>query len=275
MWTLNGEKTLAVVLGQINKVIPREAVNQKLVIDDGSVDQTKAIASFMGWKVIQNDGKGISNAANTALKHVETKRFCSFEQDVLVSSDWFTYIPKLISVEPRRQASCNITVASGCRVTSGSKALYDIGLYEAKRFNNIDFPRNCHQFGMSLDNTVYDTEFMNSIGGFPNVKGGAGVDCLLAKNVFYSGFRWMVNYNVVSSHIRKGVWNELKHYYWYGKCQGQIDNSKGAYIGLGCRVAFSPLRGLDIAVKQHNLRCMFVYPAIRASSFIGAVEGLF
>ena len=71
MWTLNGEKTLPLVLSRINKVIPIEVVNQKLIVDDGSKDNTVTIAKKYGWNVIKNEGKGISDGANTALKHVQ------------------------------------------------------------------------------------------------------------------------------------------------------------------------------------------------------------
>ena len=57
MWTYNGERTLNPVLQQINRVVPRSLVGQKLIVDDGSTDQTTAIAKCRGWKVIHNEGK--------------------------------------------------------------------------------------------------------------------------------------------------------------------------------------------------------------------------
>jgi len=172
-----------------------------------------------------------------------------------------------------------VAVASGTRVSYGSKVLYDIGAYEVNRYRTtpITKPGNNydgHRFGMSLDNTCYNTEVLNAIGGFPCVEGGAGVDRLLAKNIFDNGYRWSVDYSVISDHVRSGVWNELKHYYWYGLCQSQIDGSKKAYMGLCGRAAFSPVRGLEIAAKQHNPACALVYPAIRTASLLGALRGI-
>lgn len=280
MWTYNGERTLAAVLGRLNKVIPADAVNQKLVVDDGSTDLSREIAMQQGWRVIRNEGKGISDAANTALKHVESKVFCSFEQDVLIAPEWVKSVPKLLSSDPLVCCGKNVAVASGTRVSYGSKVLYDIGAYEVNRYRENPITKAAndfqgHRFGMSLDNTCYNTEVLNSLGGFPNVEGGPGVDRLLASNIFNHGYRWSVDYSVVSDHVRSGVWNELKHYYWYGKCQSQIDNSKRAYLGLCGRAAFSPVRGLEIAVKQRSPACAVVYPAIRAASLLGAVGGLF
>ena len=96
MWTLNGEKTLPAVLNRINKVIPKSVVDQKLVVDDGSKDSTVDIARKYGWNVINNEGKGISHGANTALNHVQTSYFCSFEQDIYLDSDWWNKVSALI-----------------------------------------------------------------------------------------------------------------------------------------------------------------------------------
>ena len=50
MWTLNGEKTLPLVLSRINKLSQKIAVNQKLIIDDGRKDKTVTIAEKYGWE---------------------------------------------------------------------------------------------------------------------------------------------------------------------------------------------------------------------------------
>jgi glycosyltransferase involved in cell wall biosynthesis len=267
MWVKDGTYTLSEVLVNLNRFIPEEKVNQKIVVDDGSKDLSQAIARQFGWKVIKNEGKGISDAANTALKYVETESFCSFEQDVLVSPDWCNTIPKMLGGK--------VVVASGVRLPYPSKVLRAITLFEVERTKcdllDLYMPIH-HCFGMSLDNTCYNTEFMKEIGGFPNVPSGAGVDRLLAEKVLKKGFEWSINYDVQSNHIRKGIRDELKHYYWYGKCQNQIDNSFRAYLGLSCRALFCPIRGLDIAIKQKNPSCVFVYPAIRFSSLAGALR---
>jgi hypothetical protein len=277
MWTRNGQKTLLPVLKQLNTVIPKEQVGQRLIIDDDSTDLTKTIAVVLGWKVLCNEGKGISDAANTALKNVETPFFCSFEQDVKLSVDWWKYIPKMVSDKPCLKINANVAVASGIRVANSKHgSLRSIGLYEAQRYRSYLKNKPLHYwhhvFGMSLDNTCYNTKVLRELGGFPKVIGGPGVDVLLAKKLIDSGYSWQVNYDVVSDHIRKGVRDELKHYYWYGTCQKHIDNSKRAYLGLSGRMLFSPVRGLDIAVHQRNWQCLFVYPAIRFASWSGAIK---
>ena len=89
MWTKNGAETLPLVLLRISEAIPEESVNMKLVVDDQSTDTTRDIAIAAGWKVVSNNGKGISDGANTALRHVESNLFVSFEQDMLLARDWW------------------------------------------------------------------------------------------------------------------------------------------------------------------------------------------
>jgi glycosyltransferase involved in cell wall biosynthesis len=88
MWTKNGAETLSSVLGRISEVIPEEFVNMKLIVDDRSTDNTCDIAGSFGWTVVLNDGRGISDGANTALRRAKSDLFVSFEQDLLLARDW-------------------------------------------------------------------------------------------------------------------------------------------------------------------------------------------
>lgn len=279
MWTLNGEDTLPVVLAHINEVFPREVVGKKFIVDDGSTDRTVHIAKAFGWDVMCNEGKGISDAANTALKYVSSKLFCSFEQDVVLSPDWFNRVPGLVEENPFVCGGVNCAMASGVRVSFGRRGLYGLGMYEVNRYKNRaigvgGYNFSGHRFGMSLDNTCYNTDIMRCIGGFPNVKGGPGVDVLLANKIFNAGYRWSVDYSVVSDHVRRGLRDEFRHYYWYGRCQKEVDASRACYLGLFGRALFSPVRGLEIAIKQRDAACALVYPVIRVCSLAGAVRGL-
>jgi glycosyltransferase involved in cell wall biosynthesis len=268
MWTKNGQDTLLEVLRTINNVIPKDVVGQRIIIDDESTDHTKSIATFLGWKVIRNEGKGIADAANTALKNVTAETFCSFEQDVILSQDWWNKVSPMLNRD--------VMVASGVRVPYPSKTLHDITMYEIARqqTDQLDlFHPTGWQFGMSLDNTIYNTEYIRSIGGFQTQQGIA-VDRLLANRVFFFGKTWAVNYDVQSKHIRKSVWNDLQHYYWYGKNEHHVTGYFATLLGLSGRALFSPIRGAEIAFFQNNPRCFFVYPAIRFASLAGALKEL-
>src|SRR3989304_8467464 len=108
MWTKNGSETLPLGLKRISQVIPGNFVNRRIIVDDRSVDDTRKIAESSGWSVTFNEGNGISDGANTALKHVESPYFVSFEQDLLLARDWWEKIPPLLKTS-------HVAAASGMR----------------------------------------------------------------------------------------------------------------------------------------------------------------
>jgi hypothetical protein len=267
MWTKNGQASLRQVLSQINKVIPDEVVNQKFIVDDKSSDDTKTIAKACGWDIRVNEGIGISDGANTALKNVETDLFASFEQDLLLSTAWWAGVKDLVD--------SHCVVASGVRFSDKPESLVKLQRYTAERYRKKTIGQNWY-FGRSLDNTLYDTAFLRSIGGFPKLSVNAGVDNALAKKVFDAGKLWRVNFNIASVHLHGGLNNELRHYYWYGTCQYKLKRELGDCVDtfreVFVRTCFSPVRGIEIAFKQRSWPIAFVYPAIRMASFAGVVQ---
>ena len=127
MWTKNGAQTLPRVLQRINNVIPQEFVNKKIIVDDSSNDSTPKIATFFGWSVIPNKGHGISDGANTALEHVTSDFFVSFEQDLLLASDWLHKIPPLLE-------NSNVAVASGMHIADKPIGIRKMQEYVAKKY---------------------------------------------------------------------------------------------------------------------------------------------
>ncbi len=271
MWTFNGEKTLALVLNRINKIIPKEIVNNKIIVDDGSKDQSVTIAKNCGWTVIKNEGKGISDGANTALKHVKTDYFCSFEQDVFLSSNWWKEISNLIINKKSVAAAC------GLRFLPRNNFCFSIEPYQLTR-KNIDFYGG---YGKTLDNTIWNTDALRSVGGFPKVN-YAGIDTLLFHSLDLKGYRWLVNYEVTSLHLHQGgLLNEFKHYYFYGLSLPEIYNRLKKYnfysnetvMRLFLRFAKSPISSFKMALKMHDSRLMFSYPIIRLCWLIGYIRG--
>jgi glycosyltransferase involved in cell wall biosynthesis len=115
MWTKNGAETLPLVLKRISEVMPSKFVNKRTIVDDRSTDDTREIAKSFGWNVIFNEGSGISDGANTALKNVTSEYFISFEQDLLLTRDWWNKIPAYLG-NPK------VAAASGMRFAAQSQA---------------------------------------------------------------------------------------------------------------------------------------------------------
>lgn len=280
LWTKNGASTLDVVLKRINKVVPSENINHKFIVDDKSVDNTVEIAESNGWDVVPNMGAGISDGANTALKHIETDYFCSFEQDLFLASNWWSRLSKLIEAD-------NVAVVEGIRLADKPAGIRKIEQYVIMRYQKIlahrsmyskDKVKEAEGYGPTLDNTIYDAQILHYLGGFPKLPNfGSGTDSILAKRVRDKGFKWLADYSVVSTHLRGSFRNELRHCLWCSQTfpiiNEQLYSQKITLGYLIPRLALSPFRGLRIAITMKEPSITYVYPLMRFASLQGISKG--
>jgi glycosyltransferase involved in cell wall biosynthesis len=246
MWVKNGQELLPLTLDRIEKVIPSEIIREKIFVDDHSSDESVRIAKGFGWRVYENEGRGISAAANTALKKVSTNFFISIEQDLLLAEDWWRIMQNHLP-------SLKTPVVQGVRVPS-HPVLAAIERYYIER----EIPY------VSIDNNIYLTEVIKSFGGFP--KSTYAVDSLLKEKLESKGYNWKVVKDAVSLHIRKGgLKEELIHQYRYGTM------SSAFYKNIP-RFLFSPMRGFLIARKYKQYRAVIYYPAMRLANLIGTFK---
>jgi len=269
MWTKNGGNTLSAVLKRINQVIPPEIVHKRLIVDDKSTDSTREIAKSFGWAVISNEGSGISDGANTALKNVESEYFVSFEQDLLLARDWWQKIPKYLENQ-------KIAIVSGVRIPDSPSSIRKIEEYTLERYQKSK-DLQAFLYGKTLDNTIYRTKVIRELGGFPKLKVSAGVDNALAQKVVSKDLTWKVDFNVQSVHLRKGLIHELSHAYWYGTSFNTLypvlfrKNISVKKIIL--QFLYSPIRGLEIALKKNSPETIIIYPMIRFAVLRGVFAG--
>ena len=273
MWTKNGAQTLPAVLHRINEVIPQEFVNQKIVADDASSDNTQHIASSFGWSVIPNKGHGISDGANTALEAVTSNFFISFEQDLFLTPDWWQKIPPLLE-NPK------VAIASGMRYADKPVGVKKMQEYVGRKYRgeaNLaswlkSRDMSAFTLGKTLDNTIYKTKIIRQLGGFPKLRVNAGVDTTLAYKVDHAGYGWIVDYNVRSDHMRKGLKQELDHQYWYGAQLYEIWRKIGVEttkpppvtrLGVIRRFIISPFTGLFMAIQTKEPSVLYIHPLIR------------
>ena len=274
MWSKNGAQTLPSVLRRINEVIPEDAVNRKIIVDDRSADNTREIAESFGWTVKPNDGRGISDGANTALRHVESERFASFEQDLLLARDWWKNIPKHLE-------GPNVGAVSGVRFASKPLGVRKMQQYVARKYRGeaalAPWLRGremaAFTLGKTLDNTIYRTAAVRAVGGFPKLRSSAGVDTVLAYLLEQSGQRWLVDYDIQSIHLRSGLRQELTHQYWYAKQLNemwrQIESRTNARrppvtkFDVVYRFALSPFTGVFMAYKMREPSIAYIHPLTR------------
>jgi glycosyltransferase involved in cell wall biosynthesis len=282
MWTKNGAKTLPMVLRRIDEVIPSRFVNKRVVADDHSTDNTREIAEKFGWQPVFNEGSGISDGANTALKHVESAYYVSFEQDLLLARDWWEKIPHLVD-------NSKVAAASGMRFADKPIGVKKLQQYVAKKYRGESSlaswlrSRQMAAFtlGKTLDNTIYKTKIIKALGGFPKMPVNAGVDTILAYKLNQAGYQWVVDYNVQSIHMRKGLKQELRHQYWYATQLYAIwrrietETSQRPPVtkfGIMYRFFTSPFTGLFVAVKTKEPTITYIHPLVRFYYMKGLLE---
>lgn len=282
MWTKNGAKTLPLGLKRISEVIPDEFVNKRVIVDDRSTDDTREIAKSFGWNVVFNEGKGISDGANTALKHVASDFFISFEQDLLLTHDWWEKIPHYLE-------NPQVAAASGMRFADKPAGVRKLQQYVAKKYRGeaelASWLRTrqmaAFTLGKTLDNTIYKAKAIKKLGGFPKMRVNAGVDAVLAYKIAQAGYYWIVDYNVQSNHIRQGLKQELLHQYWYATQTYEIwkkiktETNRPPPItksGILFRFFVSPFTGLFIALKTKEPTITYIHPLIRFYYVKGLLE---
>ena len=202
---------------------------------------------------------------------MQTPYFCSFEQDVYLADDWWSKVSALILDKE------GVGAASGLRFLPKSNFCYSIEPYQLTR-KDIDFYGG---FGNTLDNTIWNTEGLRGIDGFPKVN-FAGIDTFVYHAFLAKGYRWRVDYSVRSLHMHYGGFlNEVRHYYFYGSSLPQIYgrlSTFGLYGKENARTLFvrllkSPVSSLRMSFKMHDPRLMLVYPIIRLYWLLGYIHG--
>lgn len=244
MWTKNGAKTLPLILKRIDEVVPKDVVAKKIIIDDHSADNTVEIAKKFGWEVYENPASGIASGANEALRHVTSQFFISFEQDVILAKNWW---PTIL----RHMLDKRVACAQGIRIAT-HPVLRKLDEYVVERQV---------LFTLSIDNNIYRTEIIRELGGFP-ASCPACIDRNLWDKILDAGYKWIMDKNVVSDHIRPGIVYELKHKY------NTYLKTRRPQAGITFRnmvrlFASSPIRALHIVWKTKRPEIIYVYPLIR------------
>lgn len=245
----------------IAKAVPESAVCHRYVIDGGSADATCEIARGLGWRVVLAKQRGIPFQANQGLALVDTPIFASFEQDIGLNPDWFT------TLIPRLLASPKTAVVQGLRAASGSKYLEAIDGYNVRHGL---VPRWIY----SIDNNVYRTDALRSVGGFPP-DCAVSADGAMRNNLLRKGWMWEVSRDIVSLHYRDSFVKHLRHVViqsaehkvlWETYPEYRIPDKLGRFVA-------APLTSAKMASEAHAPGVFLAFPLLRAVRIFSRVIG--
>jgi len=251
IWAKNGGKVLPFSLKRIDEVIPHEVVGSKILADDHSTDETVKIAKEFNWTVYPNTFGGLAAGASLCLQKVKTPQFISFEQDVVLARNWFEKIPSYLE-DPK------VAVAQGWRI-SPHPVIGKIDLV------NMTNPKNMK---CSIDNNVYRTDVIKNV-GIPSYCGGA-VDSFVQEHVEKYGYKWIVDFSVVSEHLRlDGLKEMTRRLFMYGYTYPY--DFSGRRLGSIIATVESPIRAFKIAVQKSCPLVVFYFPLMRLSQLNGTL----
>ena len=109
----------------------------------------------------------------------------------------------------------------------------------------------------------------------------AGVDKILAYKLHEAGYQWIIDYNVQSIHMRKGLMQELHHQYWYGTQLYEIwkriktETNRAPPVtrfGIIYRFFTSPFTGVFVAIKTGEPSIAYIHPLVRLYYMLGLLE---
>jgi glycosyltransferase involved in cell wall biosynthesis len=242
MWTKNSSRFLPLVLRRIEDVIPSKVLQNKIIIDDHSTDNTIEVAKSLGWNVHKNRGNGISDAFETALSLVSSEFFVSVEHDIILSKEWWRKIPRYMK-------NNKVAVAQGVRVGT-NPVLRKIDEYIIERMDERAKPLH-----VSIDNNLYRTGIIRKFG--TNTVGGP---------MHVKGFKWIIDLTVVSDHIRPSIRYLLEHDYEMHKVHIALTctlNKRAEFLRNFELFLLSPFRALHITLKKKCPQVLIVYPLDR------------
>jgi glycosyltransferase involved in cell wall biosynthesis len=215
-----------------------------VIVDGGSADATESIAKDFGWDVYQSR-RGLLYQSNYALNKVDTDMYASFEHDILLPPQWLNRMEKIM----RRP---DVAVAQGIRLITGNRALEAMyrSMYER-------YPASV--ISLSVDNTLYRTDILREIGGYPfDNSWGNYTDAALWNEVSKHGYKWVVDTNCICGHLRPNFRKHLKHLILY-----QITDVDRGYSDFLKKLSFSVIRGAQMSGKYHAPSTAFEYPILR------------
>jgi glycosyltransferase involved in cell wall biosynthesis len=252
MWTKNGAATLPDVLRRIDEIIPHESVCHKILVDDHSIDSSVEIAQEFNWTVYPNPAGGVASGANEALRHVDSDFFVSVEQDVLLSGKWWDKIPK-------HMENPLVGCAQGTRIlTHPILRLLDEWQFETSGRRPPTF---------SIDNNIFRTKVVRSIGGFPNVCPICTDIATMKKMTLETPYRWIIDDHVVSLHVRDDLKASLEHTYKMGYLCARTPYciwNENPKLTVVLRILLtSPIRALQIAIRRKCPNMVWAYPLLR------------
>lgn len=217
-------------------------VGNLIVVVGKSVDRTFEIAARFANILVKDEGKGIGCARGEGLEHVKTRFYASIDSDVIVCPEWYYW--------------CFKTMVENPLVGACEGYIKPFGRYYYKFQHTLRDKGYC-----SLGNTLLRSNLIREV-GMPIEP--YGEDWRLRERIERNGHEWIVNFDLVSTHLVTDI-DIFRHYINFGK------KGKSSLVTLSKEVVLSLKEFL--ASENPGISCRAYILLLRLSHFYGLVSG--
>ncbi len=183
------------------------AIDEVLIIDDGSSDDTLAIASKYKVKIIEHKrNKGLSAARNTALKSCSGDYIASLDADCVPEKDWLENLLREFQTN-------DVAGAGGMLVEGYQKTAADL-------WRTLNMPQHWGEerivnpeflFG---SNNVFRKKLLRKVGSYNEKMGNNGEDYDMSNRLRKAGFNLIYTPSARAKHLRQDSVSSILRTYW-------------------------------------------------------------
>lgn len=248
----NAEKTIQLCLEAVfRQTYPIEEV---IVVDDGSTDETVKLASRYPVKVIkQNENLGLAVARNTAIRNTRSEFIASLDADCAPEPDWLKYLMEKFD-------SPKIAGAGGKLLERNSSSVFDLWRSVHMRQyweHNETFP--LFLFG---SNTVFRKEALVNIGFYAENYRSNYEDVDISIRLKNSNYTLVYESKAIVHHLKCDNLRSLLNSYWkwnlgYYQKKGYYSNIENLIFKLKDNVGLAN-RYIDEDSRCHRYRLLYL-----------------
>lgn len=207
----NSANTISKCIESISKQTYK--IDEIIVIDDGSTDNTCEIASRYNVKIIQHkEHKGLAEARNTGISNSKNEYIASIDSDCVARKDWLETLIATIKNE-------NIAGAGGYLIETNSNSIADkwrmIHLTQNWGNKKITNPRQL--FG---NNILFRKSALFDVGLYNPIYKTNSEDYDISQRLMKKGYTLVYTPKAKVGHIRKdtihSAMNLYSEYYYFG-----------------------------------------------------------
>jgi GT2 family glycosyltransferase len=228
--TYNGAATLEETCAAISRLDYPDL--EVIVVDDGSTDESAAIARRHGFQVISTENHGLSNARNVALSAATGEIVAYIDDDAAPDPQWLTYLADTFAHTdfaavggPNLPVPDDGAVADAVAVSPGNPTHVLVGDREAEHIPGC--------------NAAFRASALRAVGGFDPRFRAAGDDVDICWRLQDRG--WRVGYHaaaVVWHHRRRTVRAYLAQQRGYGRAEAMLERKWPARYSAGGHVTW-------------------------------------